>query len=111
MLKERATIDYMVYIIDAVNTIGRATGQQVITELSKSEGNSPTYIRKVITRLTGQRLLTNFDGLMLTKAYDDYTLDDILMATGDDTLKTSPATRAEDLLKEAAKQIKLKDLL
>jgi len=111
MLKERITIDYMVYILDDLNKRGSATAKDICESLKTTNCNSITNLRKMLSRMVHMRLLTSHgvDGYRLTKSYNDYTLNNILNI--EPSLNQSPVNKAERFLKEASKNIKVKDLL
>jgi len=111
MLKERITIDYMVYILDDLNKRGSATAKDICLSLRTTNCNSITNLRKMLSRMVHMRLLTSHgvDGYRLVKPYSDYILSDILNV--EPSLNQSPVNKAEACLKIASANIKVKDLL
>lgn len=113
MLKDRTTIDYVVYVLYELNKCNRATGGELAAKLQRTSSNSLSYLRKILSRMSNVGLIVSngMDGFSLTKQYDSYTLGDILTIANPEQQFESPSSQAECLLKEAAQHIKAKDLI
>jgi len=113
MLKDRGSVDYIVHLLTALARLKRATSAELYEHIKDTPCNSPTYARKILGRMANSGLVkaNNTDGYTLTKPYDQYTLADVLEATGSVALHESPASRAEAKLAEMSRHIKLDDIL
>lgn len=112
MLKDRISIDYIVLLMHELRD-RRATSSELSEKLQHTHCSSPTYTRKILIRMANSGMVkaSGSDGYSLTKPYADYTLADVLEATGSVALHESPASRGEDKLMELAKAIKASTLV